>query len=366
MLKIITLSLSRLPRLALFLLIALIFGVSIETDTFFLIYGFATFFASISVFSSEIMAPTRSMLIGSIAVGIVVMGVLAFVIDMLALTFIPMLIVISISGTLTGVAYRRGEYTRVIISSISYLPAVWIIWIYQEPQIIILAITSAELARVFLLSKYFEGIMSEDDFGGTVKALAPAVLPGLVGLTDKLLAGTLEGGDITKITYAEGVSSLLGSLLTYGLIVVRLNGETKDKDRVFSWTGFLTFGFILAYLLVALKGFNFGPWTGEGLRELAPIIAAMSLVVPIRAVAATIYPGLVLQKQFGDLTFVTIIMVIINLAFSFFLMKSFGVVGIAMGTVVAALWYTGGVWFVERSNRERAEDPPVVGSSDLN
>lgn len=347
MLSIIALSISRLPRIAIYLVIAFLFGISEATDEFFILYGIAAFFSSIVVFASEIVRPSKALWIWSSGSGTVLMIIAGIVFQApIALLFIPLILSISLAGSLTGIANRRGDYKPVIISTVAYLPG-FILILTADMWVVVVMLSSIELLRCIILRDYIESLLSDDNDLDYL-AVATSVLPGLVALTDRFLALSLEGGDVTRITYAEGISSLLGTLLSYGLIVTTLNGKDNDKLTVFLVSIIVSLVVFLLWIGVAFNLEHQLPnWTGEGLRQMILPLGVLLLVVPIRVLAAVIYPKIIAEKRFGTLTTAAVILVTVNLVVSIILLPLLGVVGILLGTVAAGAAYTGYVWRVE-------------------
>ncbi len=347
MLSIISLSISRLPRIAIYLVIAFLFGISEATDEFFILYGIAAFFSSIVVFASEIMKPSKSLWIWSSGSGIVLMILTGIILKApISLLFIPLILSISLAGSLTGIANRKKDYRTVIISTVAYIPGLILIFT-AEMWIVVVMLSSIEMIRCIILRAHLDTLLQDTDELDYLAVVA-SVLPGLVALTDRFLALLLEGGDVTRVTYAEGISSLLGTLLSYGLIVTTLNGRSSDKLVVSLISIIVSLVAILLWIGVAFNLSEFIPtWSSEGLKGMILPLGILLLVVPIRVLAAVIYPKIIAASRFRPLASAAIVLVIVNLVVSSLLMIPFGVSGILIGTVVAGIAYTGYVWKVE-------------------
>ncbi len=349
MLSIAALSISRLPRIAIFLVIAFLFGISESTDEFFILYGIAAFFSSIVVFTSEIVRPSKSVWIWSSGSGIVLMVIAGIVLKApLALLFIPLILSVSLAGSLTGIANRAKDYGTVVISTIAYLPG-FVLLLTSEMWIVVIMLSCIELLRCIILRNHLETLISDED-DLDYASVAAGVLPGLVAITDRFLATTLEGGDVTRVTYAEGISSLLGTLLSYGLIITTLNGRSTDKLTVSLVAVIISLIAFLAWIGLALN-LDLSNWTRDDLQNMILPIGLLLLVVPIRVLAAVIYPKIIAQKRYNTLAIASVIVVVVNLIASSILIIPFGVTGILIGTVIAGIAYTSYVWKAETISR---------------
>ena len=332
----ITLSASRVPRIGLQLLVGFLFGLSQRTDDFFLLYAIAIFFANIAAWTTEILLPSRKALVLCIVLGVVTMlAVGGLYQSPLALPFIPLLVSISISSVLSGIAIREKAYNLLAVSTTAYLLAIPLIWALTMPfgiTAVVWGLATAELARALILRRFWGAVWLTTTWASTFVAILPAAIYGLAALEDRLFASVLAIGDITRVTYATALINTSGTVLSYGVFVTVLAGERRNTVKT------LAIGTALVSLgIPALAMYHqfVGHWTAS---LVWPAIA-YAWTIPIAMAHAAIYPRLVRKQRFGLLVAVAVVFPVTNLVLNILLLP-FGLIGLLAATSIASACHT--------------------------
>lgn len=306
----ILIGLTRLPRVVLLGAIAYNFGISTETDTFFLIYSISLFLIATISYTSEVLAPgIKSLILGAIIATVTLIGTFLFTESYLALLSIAFVISSSIVSTAVGIINREQNYKLLSISVLPYFAAAFgVLLIPSEIYILFGVLLCVELLRVLMVRKYISKVLFNSShslsWSFSVAMTLAVAIGGASPIIVKLFATQLPPGSITILAYTFGVIFALSNALSYGATIDKIN-HISSKVSLIPATG-LCILVIVTCILILFSEF----W----IKDLAVPIAVFSIFIPLsvtsslkRAYFVKAFDRYVILKSSCLITFLTVL-----------------------------------------------------------
>jgi putative peptidoglycan lipid II flippase len=206
-----------------------------------------------------------------------------------------------------------------------------------------------------------------------VKRVLKLSVPGLIsgGITQinlmiaTMLATGFSGG-VAFLYYADRLFQLPLGLIGVAIGVVLLptlsrklragdmQGALDSQNRALEFSLFLTLPAAVALMIIGLPilhtVFEHGAFTRADSFAVAPVIVAFAIGLPAFTLTKIFQPGFFAREDTKTPMYFAIAAVVVNIAASLMLSQSFGYVGIAMATSVAA-WFNAGLLIITAVRR---------------
>jgi len=336
-----SLGLAKAPGNLTIAVLALTFGASGDTDSFFLVYSVVLFIAAIISYASELLAPGLKTLLLGVAIAAICLLSLAVVTgSTLGFLFVPYLICASISSTLLGQLTRQGRIKPLIVSNAPHFVGAAVILLHvdtlQQVILVLSAVEVGKLVSILMFTRNFNAgaHMNWSYAFGMLLATAVGASSGVI---DKSFAFTLADSSTTILTYGAGGLLLLATTASYGVTVARLRDELAQ------------FPFELLLLLTvgcAFMGLGVALLTEGWVARSALVWTIMSPNVLLVAQSAWLRASLVLQHNWKLTLQTAILFAVVNIIGDWAFLR-WGVYGIASATLIANTIYVSVLWMKE-------------------
>lgn len=204
--------------------------------------------------------------------------------------------------------------------------------------------------KILSLSIIHKDIKIPISDGAAIVFATTALQIGVV--VDRAFASELAAGSIAAFNYAQMVNSIPRTVLISSIstaifpIMSTLIAEGNWKEAVrktYRWTLFLIAGFLIPILFIVVFReeiislvFKRGAFDESGVQMTAQVMSILPFTI-LASIASSLYSQLILsQKKARVLSVLAIITVVLKFFLNYLLVKEFGLMGLAMSTLLAA------------------------------
>ncbi len=334
MLKLGLIGLSRCPRILFLGVIALRFGISGDTDTFFFIYSVVTFLIATIAYASEIMAPHRRTLISGVVGATIVLLVSALIThSTLALMFVPYISVAGFASVLIGISNRGGHHIVLLHTGLPYLGATILLFLLEPtfPTLIIL-LSITEIVRgliAILTTRRLPRISVPWTY--SIGMLIAIAIGGFSSIIDRIYAGAFLGeGAITQVSYAFGAVLAIANMGTYSVSVLKINDLRLNLTIPVLVTSIIS----ILILLVAFISSSFFPL----FREALILTALISMLIPLGVLIHISIAYCVVYQDYKGVLIGASIFTVSNTVLDYLLI-GWGIYGIGLASILSTSLY---------------------------
>lgn len=331
------LGLTRLPRIAFLAAVAMQFGVTRDTDSFFLIYGVALFLVGTITYAGEILAPQRRTLwVGAVGSGSIMLLLAWLVESPLALLFVSYVIAASIASVLLGTAARSRRYAALIHTGLPYLVGSGLVFLLSDLADLVLLMSGIEVARVaigYVSTRGQQVATGSWSYGAGM--IAAAAIGGSAIVVDRLFATILEEGAVSHVGYAYGAILAAARIGAYGASIQKINYDSAPPVRLATLAG-AAVGVGCAVLAVIVPEY----------RPTFLLATLLSPLIPLNAVSASLCAQYVVWRRWLPVGIGASLQFVVNVVGDAALIGPLGIYGIGLATLVAQaayIWYL--FWF---------------------
>ena len=335
MIKVLSLGLTRIPRIVLLGIIALKFGVSKDTDSFFLVYGIVLFLVASIGFTTEIFSPSRkTLLIGTVIASVSLLTMAIITGSTLALLFVPYVMLSGCISILIGVTNLHKDRRVLVYTSLPYIFTIGIILPLDiTVQGLIIALTATEAVRASLAFMIVRVMKPETtssyDWSHSIGMLFAVVIGASPGVIDRFFALTLETGSVTILAYAIGIIYPIANVLNYGINAIKSVDPNARTPILFSIMASLGVLLILASSVLIVHG-----WVLDVVK-----VAAVLLPFIILSTISTIFRTyFVYERDWKAILGTSILFAVCNIVLDALLLR-YGLYGIVLATLISLTIY---------------------------
>ena len=335
MIKVLSLGLTRIPRIVLLGIIALKFGISKDTDSFFLVYGIVLFLVASIGFTTEIFSPSRkTLLIGTVVASLSLLIMAIITSSTLALLFVPYVMLSGSISILIGVTNLHKDRRVLVYTSLPYIFTIGIILPLDiTVQGLIITLTATEAIRAALAFTIVRVMKPETsssyEWSHSIGMLLAVVIGASPGVIDRFFALTLEIGSVTTLAYAIGVVYPIANVLNYGVNAIKSvdpNVKTPILPSIVASVGIL--------IILGLSTFVVSGW----ILDVVKVIVVLLPFIVLSNVSTIFRTYFVFEKDWKAILGASILFAICNISLDAALL-GFGLYGIVLATLISLSIY---------------------------